>query len=60
MHKHQLFRKANPSLPLPHPMHLNKLLLKMGLAEYFMYSARISPCLSAEEAEDDFVAEEDE
>ena len=51
MHKHQLFRKA---------MHLNKLLLKMGLAEYFVYSPRISPCLLAEEAEDDFVAEEDE
>ena len=42
-------------------MHLNKLLLKkMGLAEYFMYSPRLSPCLSAEEAEDDFVAEEDD
>ena len=60
MHKHQLFRKANPSLPLPQPMHLNKLLLKMGLAEFFMYSPRISSCLLEEEAEDDLVAEEDE
>jgi len=32
----------------------------MGLAEYFMYSPRISPCLSAKEGEDDFVVEEDE
>ena len=31
----------------------------MGLAEYLMYSPRISSCFSEEEAEDDFDAEDD-
>ena len=55
-----VFPQSQPKPSLPHLMNLNKLLLKMGLAEYFMYTPRISPCLSVEEAEDDLVAEEDE